>query len=95
MRKVVPRLLFLTVVIALGTYAYARWTGPRGIRYLLEKDEAIRKLEGENRFLEQQVKTKRKHLDRLENDPAVLRREIEKRTGKLPPGVSEYWTDEP
>ncbi|MFN7925789.1 MAG: septum formation initiator family protein [Bryobacteraceae bacterium] len=88
----VRRLAFLVALATLGSYALTRLTGPHGWRKLIQNDEEIRHLEDENGKLEHDVKELERRNHRLEHDPEYIKREIQDRTGKMPPDGVEFRT---
>jgi predicted nuclease with TOPRIM domain len=74
----------------LAAYATITLRGPQGLRALEEKRREIRALEEENANLRRDIEAKKLRIERLKNDPSTQEVEIEKRLGKVHPGVTEF-----
>ncbi|MBK5292913.1 MAG: hypothetical protein JJE04_14735 [Acidobacteriia bacterium] len=82
MTPALKKLASLALLMAAGGFAYIHLQGPKGIPALLEKHDAIEKLEEKNRLLrESNDRQRARNLD-LQR-PEVLELEIRKRVNKL------------
>jgi predicted nuclease with TOPRIM domain len=84
------RVAIIAALAGLAAYATITLRGPQGVRALEEKRREIHALEEQNANLRRDIERKKLRLERLRNDPGTLEVEIEKRLGKVRPGVTEF-----
>ncbi len=68
----------LATLTALAAYAVIMLRGPQGLSALSEKQKQIRTLEEENANLAREVEERKRHIKRLESDPATQVLELRK-----------------
>ncbi|MBL8292671.1 MAG: hypothetical protein JNN08_12585 [Bryobacterales bacterium] len=90
MTTALRRLAFVSLLAVAGSYAVVHLRGPNGIPALFERREKIRALEEENRKLREANGWQRQRNRDLLQDEDLLRREIQKRQGKVPEGAVEF-----
>jgi cell division protein FtsB len=80
----------LAVLAGLIAYAIIMLRGPQGVKALEDKQQQIRALEEENANLRRDIESKKSYIERLKTDTGTIAVEIEKRLGKVRPGVTEF-----
>ncbi|HZS53697.1 MAG TPA: septum formation initiator family protein [Bryobacteraceae bacterium] len=80
----------IAALAGLAAYATIMLRGPQGVSALEEKRREIRTLEEQNANLRRDIEAKKLRIERLKNDPGTQEVEIEKRLGKVRPGVTEF-----
>jgi predicted nuclease with TOPRIM domain len=80
----------IAALAGLTAYATIMLRGPQGLTALAEKRHEIRALEEENADLRRDIETKKLRIERLKNDPGTQEVEVQKRLGKVRPGVTEF-----
>lgn len=95
MTTALRRLAFVSLLAVAGSYAVVHLRGPNGISALMERRQKIRALEEQNRKLREGNQQQRQRNKDLATNEDLLRREIQKRHGKLPDGAMEFRVDEP
>jgi len=94
MTTALRRLAFVSLLAVAGSYAVVHLRGPNGISALMERREKIRALEEENKKLREANRQQQQRNKDLVTNEDLLRREIQKRQGKLPDGAMEFRVDE-
>lgn len=96
MSPTVRRTLFIMFTAAVAVYAVVHLSGPDGLTALMAKREAIRKLQEDNRNLEEEVNRKARYIDDIKKKkPEVILPLIRKRTNKVRPGEKEFRFERP
>lgn len=80
----------VAALAGLVAYATIMLRGPQGLSALREKQQQIRTLEEENANLRRDIEKKKLYIERLNTDRGTIAVEIEKRLGKVRPGVTEF-----
>jgi cell division protein FtsB len=80
----------IAALAGLAAYATIMLRGPQGVSALQEKRREIRALEEENANLRRDIEAKKLRIERLKTDPGTQQVEIQKRLGKVRPGVTEF-----
>ena len=80
----------IAALAGLVAYATIMLRGPQGLSTLREKQRRIRTLEEENADLRRDIESKKAYIERLKTDTGTIAVEIEKRLGKVRPGVTEF-----
>jgi cell division protein FtsB len=80
----------IAALAGLAAYATIMLRGPQGVSALQEKRREIRALEEENANLRRDIEAKKLRIERLKNDPGTQQVEVQKRLGKVRPGVTEF-----
>jgi cell division protein FtsB len=80
----------VAALAGLVAYATIMLRGPQGLSALREKQQQIRALEEENANLRRDIEKKKVYIERLSTDRGTIAVEIQKRLGKVRPGVTEF-----
>lgn len=96
MSPTIRRTIFLLLTAAVAVYAVVHLTGPNGVKALMQRREAIRAMQEENRKLEEAVATRTKYLDDVKaKKPEVIIPLIRERTNWVRPGEKDFRMPEP
>ena len=95
MKAPLARLAYVTVFLAVTSYAFFTLRGPKGIPGLIEKQRQIQEMEKRNDGLARQVERQKDYINRLQNNPAAQELEIRKRLKLLHPEEKLYITGDP
>lgn len=96
MSPTVRRTLFIMFTAAVAVYAVVHLSGPDGLTALMAKREAIRKLQEDNRNLEEEINRKARYIEDIKKKkPEVVLPLIRKRTNKVRPGEKEFRLERP
>ena len=90
LRSLLRPVAIVSVLAGLVAYAIIMLRGPQGVHALQDKQQQIRALEEENANLRRDIETKKSYIERLKTDTGTIAVEIEKRLGKVRPGVTEF-----
>ena len=95
MKAPIARIAYLTVFLAVLSYAFFTLRGPHGISALLERQRQIRVMQQRNAELDREIERKRDHIKRLTDNPAQQELEIRERLKLVKPGEKVYITGDP
>ena len=95
MKAPLARLAYVTVFLAVTSYAFFTLRGPKGIPGLVEKQRQIQEMEKRNTELAREIEQKREHIKRLADSPAEQEKEIRQRLKLVHPGEKIYIVGEP
>jgi len=90
LRSLLRPVMILAILASLAAYATITLRGPQGLSALREKRREIRTLEEQNADLRRDIEAKKLRIERLKTDPGTQEVEVEKRLGKVHPGVTEF-----
>jgi len=95
MKKIVGRLLFVVVMVAVATYSYFTLRKPQGLPALRGKWSEIRQMEEDNAALQRENDYRRKRIENLRSNSAEQELEIRKKLKLLRPGETSFILPDP
>jgi len=95
MKAPLARLAYVTVFLAVTSYAFFTLRGPKGIPGLIEKQRQIQEMEKRTTALAREIEQKRERISRITGNPAEQEMEIRHRLKLVHPGEKVYIIGEP
>ncbi len=94
MSPTIRRTIFVMLTFAVGLYAIMHLSGPNGLSALLEKRDAIGRMEKEIQDLENKVEAKAKYVEDIKaKKPEVVIPLIRRRTNWVRDGETDFRTE--